>query len=95
MKHTFTAITVAATISAIAFVTSPVTAQEVDPVEKVKTAISAVCKIEKVVLSKNARAACSGDVSKMPKYIKAGTRFSNRGTGAEFNALIRNVALFN
>ena len=48
---------------------------------------SAAC--TKYVLSEKAQAAC--DSGEMPKPIKSGERFPNRGVGAEFNTLIRQL----
>lgn len=53
--------------------------------------MQSVCELPNVVLSSNAQAACTGEKDAMPKLINDGSRFSSRGTGAEFNTLIANI----
>jgi hypothetical protein len=78
-------------------------AQETGPIEAVETAenspisdyIEPVCAITAIILSERAVSACNGNADAMPAMLQDGSRLSNRGVGAEFNALLANVANFN
>lgn len=58
-------------------------------------AMATICSMQdKIILSKDAIAACAGDEKKMPTAVKNGSRFTKARTGAEFNTLIANLAAF-
>lgn len=58
-------------------------------------AFAEICAMQDtIILSKDAIAACDGNEKKMPTPIKKGTRFAKARTGAEFNTLIANIAVF-
>jgi hypothetical protein len=68
--------------------------EEIDETVSVAEYISSVCSNANVILSERAIDACNDDIDAMPTMLNDGTRLSNRGVGAEFNVLIRNIAFF-
>lgn len=56
--------------------------------------IDPVCALTNVALSEKAMAACAGDEAAMPRPLKDGSRYSNRGVGAEFNVILANIEVF-
>lgn len=62
--------------------------------EEVMLRLEEICAVPNIVLSEKATRACTGEVDALPRILKDGTRFSSRGVGAEFNALINNISNF-
>lgn len=98
-------ITIAAIAASAMLGFTPAMAQEVVTTEMVtETAdsfvstdglsIDPVCALTNVALSEKAMAACNGDETAMPRPLKDGSRYSNRGVGAEFNVILANIEVF-
>lgn len=90
-----TATTLVIVSSTFAFGQSEGVQEEVAAAQKAEQAIitlteqwNAVCASE-FVLSEAAQTTCT--TGEMPKPVKAGDRFPNRGIGTEFNTLIRQL----
>lgn len=69
---------------AVSLVMVPVVANAQD----MEAQFASICGNSAIVLSEKASEACAANA--MPTVLKDGSRFSNRGTGAEFNTLWRN-----
>jgi hypothetical protein len=79
-----------AIVSLFAF-NSAAFATEIDTLAKMQE----VCmKKDKITLSKKAQLACENGEKNIPKLNKKGDKFTAAKTGAEFNALIANLANF-
>lgn len=100
------AMTAIFTIATSSFASSMAMAQEITTmsVEEIETfllnkraesqfaMVDELCAIDTLALSDNAREYCNGNADFAPQPISDGSRFANRGTGAEFNFLIANIA---
>ena len=77
-------------------VEKPMTEKQITAQAQLSADFATICSLataEKLVLSKKAIANCADNVQ--PKAIKAQTRYTAGKTGAEFNTLIANIAIFN
>lgn len=90
-------------VAASFFVTSTSIAQEVEApkvasianeasIQEVIAPVCAAYREQLLVLSEKAIKACEGDETMLPAFIKDGTRFSLRKTGAEFTVLLNNIS---